>query len=105
ADDLGDEVGDPTRSLALLDEWEAELDATYLSLVEPPLRDIRHDVEHLRAEAPVHNPAAPRHPVFVALRETILECDIPRQPFADLLNAFRQDQRVSRYETFADLLG
>jgi squalene synthase HpnC len=105
ADDLGDEVGDPAQSLALLDEWEAELDATYLSLVEPPLRDIRHDVEQLQAEAPVHNPAAPRHPVFVALRETILECDIPRKPFADLLKAFRQDQRITRYETFADLLG
>jgi squalene synthase HpnC len=47
----------------------------------------------------------PRHPVFVALRETIRECDIPRQPFADLLQAFRQDQRVTRYPSFEDLLG
>jgi squalene synthase HpnC len=43
--------------------------------------------------------------VFVALRETVRACDIPKQPFADLLNAFRQDQTVSRYETFDDLLG
>ena len=35
SDDLGDEVGDPQQSLALMDEWEAELNATYLSLVEP----------------------------------------------------------------------
>ena len=34
SDDLGDEVGDPQQSLALLDAWEAELNATYLSLVE-----------------------------------------------------------------------
>jgi squalene synthase HpnC len=79
SDDLGDEVGDPQQSLALLDQWESELDACYAG--------------------------APRHPVFVALRETILACDIPRDPFADLLTAFRQDQKISRYNTFDDLLG
>ncbi|HXE91420.1 MAG TPA: squalene synthase HpnC [Terriglobales bacterium] len=79
ADDLGDEVGDPQAALALLDEWEAELDACYAG--------------------------APRHPVFVALAETVRACDVPRQPFADLLQAFRQDQTVSRYATFDDLLG
>src|SRR5438477_3123998 len=29
SDDLGDEVGDPAASLALLDEWQGELDACY----------------------------------------------------------------------------
>ena len=29
----------------------------------------------------------------------------PKQPFDDLLKAFRQDQTVTRYETFEDLLG
>jgi squalene synthase HpnC len=43
--------------------------------------------------------------VFVALAETIKACDIPKEPFADLLTAFRQDQTTTRYETFADLLG
>jgi squalene synthase HpnC len=79
SDDLGDEVGDPAASLQLLDEWETELDACY--------------------------GGNPRHPVFVALRATVREFDIPRQPFADLLQAFRQDQTVHRYETFEDLLG
>ena len=79
SDDLGDEVGDPQQSLALLDEWEEELNACYAG--------------------------APRHPVFVALRPTILECKIPRDPFANLLVAFRQDQTVTRYRTFDDLLG
>ncbi len=105
SDDLGDEVGDPEQSLALLDQWEAELNATYLSLVQPFPRDIRGDVEKLRPEEPVRNAVAPRHPVFIALRETIREFDIPREPFSDLLVAFRQDQRVTRYETFDDLLG
>ncbi len=79
SDDLGDEVGDPQKSLKLLDEWEAELNECY--------------------------DGQPRHPVFIALRETVKTCDIPKQPFVDLLTAFRQDQRVTRYETFDDLLG
>ena len=79
SDDLGDEVGNPRASLRLLDEWEAELNACYAG--------------------------GPRHPVFVALGETVRRCDIPREPFADLLTAFRQDQTVTRYQTFGDLLG
>ena len=78
ADDLGDEVGNREQSLALLDLWGRELDACY------------------RGEA--------RHPVFVALAETIRACDIPQQPFADLLVAFRQDQNVLRYQTMDDVL-
>jgi squalene synthase HpnC len=78
ADDLGDEVGNREQSLALLDLWGRELDACY------------------RGEA--------RHPVFVALAETIRACDIPQQPFADLLVAFRQDQTVPRYQTMDDVL-
>jgi len=79
SDDLGDEVVNPQQSLALLEEWEAELDACYAG--------------------------NPRHPVFVALRETVLACEIPREPFANLLAAFRQDQTITRYQTFDDLLG
>jgi squalene synthase HpnC len=78
ADDLGDEVGNREQSLALLDAWGRELDACY------------------RGEA--------RHPVFVALAETIRACDIPQQPFADLLVAFRQDQTVLRYQTMDAVL-
>ena len=49
--------------------------------------------------------ASPRHPVFVALQKTVRQCGIPQHEFSDLLNAFRQDQTVTRYETFDDLLG
>jgi squalene synthase HpnC len=79
ADDLGDEVGDPEASLALFDEWELELDRCY--------------------------DGAPLHPVFVALAETVREFAIPKHEFSDLLTAFRQDQTVTRYETFQDFLG
>ena len=46
-----------------------------------------------------------RHPVFVALAETIRVCNIPKTPFADLLVAFRQDQTVTRYRTMQDVFG
>jgi squalene synthase HpnC len=105
SDDLGDEVGNAGQALALLDAWESELNATYLSLIEPPPVDVQQNLEKLTADSPGRNPASPRHPVFIALRETIRECDIPRQPFADLLTAFRQDQKVTRYLAFDDVLG
>jgi len=105
SDDLGDEVGNPQQSLALLDAWESELNATYLSLVEAPPVDVRRDVEKLQSDFAARNPIAPRHPVFIALRETIRQFDIPRGPFADLLTAFRQDQTTTRYPTFEDVLG
>ena len=79
SDDLGDETGDPQASLRLLDQWETELNACFAG--------------------------QPRHPVFVALAETVRTLDIPRQPFADLLKAFRQDQTVNRYPRFEHLLG
>jgi squalene synthase HpnC len=79
SDDLGDEVGDRSVALVLLDLWGRELDACYEG----------------RA----------RHPVFVALAETIRVCAIPKEPFADLLTAFRQDQTATRYETMQDVLG
>ena len=76
-----------------------------MSLVDPAPEDISQDVEKLQAEACARNPITPRHPVFVALRETIREFDIPRDPFANLLTAFRQDQTTTRYPTFDDVLG
>ena len=78
SDDLGDEVGDANASLELLEQWERQLDACY--------------------------DATPRHPVFVALAETVRHFDIPKHEFSDLLRAFRQDQTVTRFETFNDVL-
>jgi squalene synthase HpnC len=79
SDDLADEVGDTGDALALLEQWEAELNACY--------------------------DGHPKHPVFVALAETVETFKIPKHEFSDLLRAFRQDQTVTRYESFDDLLG
>ncbi len=78
SDDLADETGETGLSLELLEWWDAELQACY-----------DHSV---------------RHPVFIALRETIDRFAIPITPFRDLLTAFRQDQVVTRYRTYADVL-
>ncbi len=79
SDDLGDEIGDTHKSLVLLDWWEDELNAMYQG--------------------------TPRHPVFVALADTVQQFSIPPDPFRDLLTAFRQDQTTTRYPTYDDLMG
>jgi len=79
ADDLGDEAGDTAESLRLLAWWRSELDAMY----------------HGRAT----------HPVFAALAPTVKQYAIPRQPFSDLIDAFVQDQTVTRYRNWDELFG
>jgi squalene synthase HpnC len=74
-DIIGDELeGD---RLGALDELEAEVDACY-------------DGE-------------PRWAVMQALQPTIGACDLPREPFLRLIDANRMDQRISEYETWADV--
>jgi squalene synthase HpnC len=77
ADDLGDEIGDPAESLRLLAWWRSELDAMYAG----------------RAT----------HPVFVALSGTVEKYRIPSEPFAGLIQAFVQDQTVTRYPGWPEL--
>src|SRR5438477_8242743 len=79
ADDLGDEMGDTAESLRLLAWWRTELDAMYAGNAT--------------------------HPVFAALMPTVAQYAIPRQPFADLLDAFVQDQTVTRYRDWDELFG
>ncbi len=40
-----------------------------------------------------------------ALGPAVSQCGIPQQPFLDLIQANRQDQVVTRYPVFADLVG
>ena len=47
----------------------------------------------------------PRIDVIRALGPAVAECGIPMQPFVDLIRANQQDQVVSEYRTFDDLLG
>src|SRR4249919_2024399 len=43
--------------------------------------------------------------VMRELQPTIQACDLPREPFLRLIEANRMDQRISEYETWADLKG
>jgi squalene synthase HpnC len=78
SDDLGDELGNPARSLQLLQWWRGELRAMYAGQA--------------------------RHPVMIALAGTVAEFAIPITPFEALISAFEQDQRVTEYATYAQLL-
>lgn len=78
SDDLGDEVGDPVRSRELLDWWRGELQDLYRGRT--------------------------RHPVMTALAPTVAEFSIPIEPFLALISAFEQDQDVTDYATYEQLL-
>jgi squalene synthase HpnC len=78
SDDLGDEVGDPARATALLSWWRRELEELYQG--------------------------RPHHPVMIALEPTIEDFAIPIDPFLDLISAFEQDQRITRYDSYDELL-
>jgi squalene synthase HpnC len=78
ADDLGDELGDRGASLDHLARLREQTHAAYAGRAESNL--------------------------FAALADTARRHDIPIDPFLDLIDAFEQDQRVTRYETFGQLL-
>jgi squalene synthase HpnC len=80
SDDLGDETGSTEKSLELLAWWREELSSLYAG-----------------------KPAT--HPVFIALGQTIEKCRLPADPFTDLLDAFVQDQRQTRYRDWDEVLG
>jgi squalene synthase HpnC len=79
SDDIADETGGGVETEKLISSWRQELLACY--------------------------GGEPRHPVMVALRETIRRFAIPPEPFLNLLVAFTQDQHVKIYSTFDQLLG
>lgn len=79
SDDLGDEVADTATGTRLLATWGQMLDECYDA------------------------PAASRHPVFVALHETIVACDLPRGLFHDLLRAFTADQTKTHFLSLEEL--
>lgn len=78
ADDLGDELASPSLSLQWLDWFKRET--------------LRCGEGHADRA------------VFVGLSQTIRRHDVPLQPFLDLIDAFEQDQRVNRYDTFEQVV-
>ncbi len=75
---MADDFADEHHDRAMLNEWERQLDLAYAG--------------------------AARHPVFIALADTVRRFEIPREPFKDLLTAFRSDLDFKGFDTLDDLL-
>jgi squalene synthase HpnC len=78
SDDLADESPSPTEALAALGAWRKRLERCFAG--------------------------RPDHPIFIALAETIRQARLTIEPFSDLLDAFEQDQSVTRYRDRPALL-
>ena len=78
ADDLADEAPDPDAAAAALTAWRGELDDCFAG--------------------------RPRHPVCIALADTARVTGLEIEPFADLIDAFQQDQVKTRYADRAEVL-
>jgi squalene synthase HpnC len=77
-DDVGDEA--PGDRLVLLDWLDAEIERAFSG-------------------------SEPEHPVMRKLAAVLRDAPLPARPFHDLVQANRQDQEVTRYRTFDELLG
>ncbi|HEX5567747.1 MAG TPA: squalene synthase HpnC [Streptomyces sp.] len=83
---LGVDPGRAGDRPALLDAFEAELLCAFRAAEDPA--------------AP-----GPRHPLLRALVPTVRDRALTPEPFLDLVEANRRDQRVRRYGTWEELLG
>ncbi|WP_236653428.1 squalene synthase HpnC [Streptacidiphilus melanogenes] len=77
---------DTAFRLALLDALDADVDAAFEAVLGTP------------------GARGPRHPLIAALVPVIARHGLTVEPFRGLIEANRMDQRVSRYETFDDLM-
>jgi squalene synthase HpnC len=100
-DDIGDgdlAPGGADAALLGVDPGQAEDRLVLLDAFEDDLH---------RAFAAAHSPGAPgpRHPLLAALVPTVRRTGLTPEPFEDLIEANRQDQKVRRYADFEDLRG
>ena len=95
---LVDELGDNYAGdrLAALDEVESQLRLALGAGAKPVPGGPGPSHEHRPVEL---------HPLVSTMAATVRRRQLPTQPLLDLVQANRQDQSVTRYETFADLVG
>jgi squalene synthase HpnC len=93
---LTDDIGDEPLPGMPADASEETITATRFKLLD----ELRNDV------ARIYDDAAPEPDLEAirALARTVKDCAIPAQPFYDIIEANRQDQVVSRYDTYAGLV-
>jgi squalene synthase HpnC len=85
---LTDDLGDESRG-----DRPAEITQLRLRLLDELAEDVGR----------IYGGGTARTPVMRAMAETVRECGVPARPLLDLIEANRQDQRVTRYRTFAEL--
>ncbi len=95
-DDIGDRAPVAERS-GLLAEVEADLRRLYGAIGAAG--------NQVSAELNPLSPESPKLEAVRGLRAAVTECGIPMRLFLDLIEANRQDQAVSRYQSIDDLLG
>jgi squalene synthase HpnC len=78
-DDLGDESASHADALERLERWYQDTEALFAG-------------------------RTPVHPVLYALRKTVEHHAMEAQPFYDLIEANRMDQRISTYQTWDELM-
>ena len=87
---LTDDVGDQARELNGSGQADGDLRLRLLD-------ELAKDVDR------IYQGATPQSPVMREMAVTVAECKVPAQPLLDLIQANRQDQRVTRYGTYAEL--
>jgi squalene synthase HpnC len=93
---LTDDIGDEPLPGMPADADPETVTATRLTLLD----ELQADVGRIYDAGA----GAPRLDVIRVLGRTVRECGIPRQPLDDLIEANRQDQLVTRYESYDELL-
>ncbi|MFD6359596.1 squalene synthase HpnC [Streptomyces roseolus] len=90
---LVDDIGDGDLAPGAADPLGLESDAGPLPLLDA----LEEDLDRVFG-------GTPRHPLLRALQPTVRRRGLTPGPFLGLIQANRQDQLVSRYETYDDLL-
>lgn len=80
SDDLGDEAGNPEKSLALLKWWQRELHEAFA------------------------DPTSSKHPILIALTRVATDHHLALDLFDRLINAFVMDQTKTKFATRAEVL-
>jgi squalene synthase HpnC len=90
---LVDDIGDEPLPGLPAGATEETITATRLRLLD----DLQLDV------AKIYDGGEPQLDAIRALGVTVRQCAVPQQPLDDLIQANRQDQLVTRYETYDEL--
>jgi squalene synthase HpnC len=92
---LTDDIGDEPLPGMPRDAALETITAARLKLLDELQRDVARIYDEQAAE--------PDLEAIKALKRTVKDCAIPAEPFYALIQANRQDQLVTRYDTFKDL--